>query len=50
MSDLDPNEVLENEHDPDTDVDTDPVNDQAGEEGEPVDGAQPVDDSFEVAE
>ena len=50
MSDLDPNEVLENEHDAETDVDTDPVNDQAGEEGDPVEDAHPVDDSFAEAE
>ena len=46
MGDLDPNDILEIDHDPTTDTADQPANDDAGQGGEPVADAQPVDDAI----
>ena len=44
--DLDPNDVIEIDHDPTTDTDDQPANDDEGQDGEPVADARPVDEAI----
>lgn len=44
--DLDPSDVIESDYDPTTDTDDQPANNDAGQDGEPVAGAQPVEDAI----
>lgn len=48
--DIDPNDAIELDYDEETDTEETPANDQVDEPGEEVEGASPVDDSFEDAE
>lgn len=43
--DIDPNDVIEQSPDPETNTDEDPANDDAGQAHEDVPDAQPVDDA-----
>ena len=45
-NDLDPNDIIEAGYDPATDTADQPENDDAGQNGEPVADAQPVDDAI----
>lgn len=43
---FDPNDILEIDHDPTTDTEDQPDNEDAGQDGEPVTEARPVDDAI----